>query len=144
MPKCHVIKEWLRYTQGFQPRALDSMKFDGHRISDITGAPNDNFRKISVRKTIWDLEFSKFLLLNFVLVCMSAGIRTYKKWYKCPFLDDFYAEKAHLEFSGAFFWLKFSKRWFLIPRIFGSLDFQLGNPNRWKISRGQKYAYIYV
>ena len=36
MPKCHVIKEWLRYTQGFQPRALSSMKFDGHRISDIT------------------------------------------------------------------------------------------------------------
>ena len=27
----------------------------------ITGAPNDNFRKISVRKTIWDLEFSEHL-----------------------------------------------------------------------------------
>jgi len=26
------------------------------------GAPNDNFRKISVRKTIWDLEFSEHLL----------------------------------------------------------------------------------
>ena len=25
---------------------------------ELTGAPNDNFRKISVRKTIWDLEFS--------------------------------------------------------------------------------------
>ena len=110
-----------------------------------SGAPNDNFRKISVRKTIWDLDFSKFLLLNFVLVCMSSDFRTYKKWNKCPFLDDFYAKKAHLEFSGAFFWLKFSKRWFLIPIIFGSLDFQLGNPKRWKISRGQKYAYnIYV
>ena len=36
MPKCHVTKKWLRYTQGFQPRALDAMKFDGHRISDIT------------------------------------------------------------------------------------------------------------
>ena len=27
-----------------------------------TGAPNVNFRKISVRKTIWDLEFSEHLL----------------------------------------------------------------------------------
>ena len=27
-----------------------------------SGAPNDNFRKISVRKTIWDLEFSEHLL----------------------------------------------------------------------------------
>ena len=34
---------------------------------------------------------------------MSSDFRTYKKWYKCPFLDDFYAKKAHLEFSGAFF-----------------------------------------
>ena len=28
----------------------------------LSGAPNDNFRKISVRKTIWDLEFSENLL----------------------------------------------------------------------------------
>ena len=27
-----------------------------------SGAPNVNFRKISVRKTIWDLEFSEHLL----------------------------------------------------------------------------------
>ena len=34
-----------------------------HRIgSKKTGAPNVNFRKISVRKTIWDLEFSEHLL----------------------------------------------------------------------------------
>ena len=29
---------------------------------DLSGAPNVNFRKISVRKTIWDLEFSEHLL----------------------------------------------------------------------------------
>ena len=40
MPKCHVIKECLRYTQGFQQCALHSMKFDGHRISDITTLPS--------------------------------------------------------------------------------------------------------
>ena len=31
-------------------------------IVELTGAPNDNFRKISVRKTICDLEFSEHLL----------------------------------------------------------------------------------
>ena len=31
----------------------------------------------------------------------------------------------------------------MIPIIFGSLDFQLGNLNRWKVFREQKYAYIY-
>ena len=30
----------------------------------------------------------------------------------------------------------------MIPIIFGSLDFQLGNLNRWRIFRGWKYAYI--
>ena len=29
---------------------------------DFTGAPNDNFRKLSVRKTICDLQFSEQLL----------------------------------------------------------------------------------
>ena len=28
----------------------------------VTRAPNDNFRKTSVRKTIWDVEFSDYLL----------------------------------------------------------------------------------
>ena len=36
-----------------------------------SGAPNDNFRKISVRKTIWDLEFSAHLLLDFLLARLS-------------------------------------------------------------------------
>ena len=36
-----------------------------------SGAPNVNFRKISVRKTIWDMEFSKHSLQNFVLACLS-------------------------------------------------------------------------
>ena len=36
-----------------------------------SGAPNDNFRKISVRKRIWDLEFSKHLLQNFLLAYLS-------------------------------------------------------------------------
>ena len=36
---------------------------DGKRlINQILGAPNVNFRKISVQKTIWDLEFSEHFL----------------------------------------------------------------------------------
>ena len=31
-------------------------------LSVLAGAPNVNFRKTSVRKTIWDLEFSEHLL----------------------------------------------------------------------------------
>ena len=31
-------------------------------VGPISGAPNVNFWKISVRKTIWDLEFSEHLL----------------------------------------------------------------------------------
>ena len=94
-----------------------------HRDS---GAPNDNFWKISVRKTIWDLEFSEHLLLHFLLACLS------QKWYNCPFLTNFCRKKDTWNFRDPFCWLKFSK----IPIIFGSLDLQLGNPNRWKIFRG--------
>ena len=36
----------------------------------------------------------------------------------------------HLEFSGAFFLAEIFEKVSLIPIIFGSLDFQLGNPNR--------------
>ena len=47
-----------------------------HQISNCpafnkAGAPNVNFRKISVRKMIWDLEFSEHLLQNFLLPCLS-------------------------------------------------------------------------
>ena len=37
----------------------------------LSRAPNVNFRKISVRKTIWDLEFLEHLLYNFLLACLS-------------------------------------------------------------------------
>ena len=48
-------------------------------LADLSGAPNDNFWKISVRKTIWDLEFSEHLLLNFLLACLSEDFRTPQK-----------------------------------------------------------------
>jgi len=43
---------------------------------------------------------------------------------------DFDLKKGPLEFSGAYSWLKFSIRYVFMPIIFGSLAFQLGNPNR--------------
>ena len=37
-------------------------KIDIKSLIINSGAPNVNFRKMSVRKTIWDLEFSEHLL----------------------------------------------------------------------------------
>ena len=37
----------------------------------LQGHPTTIFGKISVRKTIWDLEFSEHLLQNFLLACFS-------------------------------------------------------------------------
>ena len=40
-------------------------------FGNYSGAPNVNFRKISVRKTIWNLEFSEHFLVKFLLVYLS-------------------------------------------------------------------------
>ena len=45
-----------------QSVALFTCWFSFNAMFILSGAPNDNFRKISVRKTIWDLEFSEHLL----------------------------------------------------------------------------------
>ena len=61
MPKCHVIKEWLRYTQGFQPRALPSMKFDGHRISDITQLKLSLFFYLYLKKCDFEITLMTYI-----------------------------------------------------------------------------------
>ena len=43
--------------------------------SVVSGVPNDNFRKISVRKTICDLEFSEHL---FKISCWPASPRIFE------------------------------------------------------------------
>ena len=66
-----------------------------------TRARNDNFWKISVRKTIWDLELSEHLLLNFLLAHLSQDFRTsppQKKWYHCPFLTNFTLKRSPVLF----------------------------------------------
>ena len=57
-----TMKNTQAEDQWQMPHAWDSQP-------DKTGVPNVNFRKISVRKTIWDLEFSEH----------------FKKWYNCPY-----------------------------------------------------------
>ena len=54
-----------RYTKGvpFLLKMVCKRITGGGKVGGpFSGAPNDNFRKISVRKTIWDLEFSEHLL----------------------------------------------------------------------------------
>ena len=41
------------------------------KLNFIQGYPTTIFGKISVGKTIWDLEFSEHLLENFLLACLS-------------------------------------------------------------------------
>ena len=47
-----------------------------YRSTNLPGAPNDNFWKISVRKTIWDLELSEHLLL--LISCLPASPRIFE------------------------------------------------------------------
>ena len=66
-----------------------------------TRAPNDNFWKISVRKTISDLELSEHLLLNFLLAHLSKDFRTsppQKKMISLPIFNEFYPKKVTCTF----------------------------------------------
>ena len=47
-----------------------------------------------------------------------------------PIFNGFLPLKGHLEFSGAFFLAEIFEKVSFDPLIFGSLDFQLGYPNR--------------
>ena len=51
----HVMREWNPWSR---TKRTDFPNF-WTLISKWSGAPDDNFRKISVRKTIWYLEFSE-------------------------------------------------------------------------------------
>ena len=70
------------------------------------------------------------LVVKFLACLPLLGFSNILKMVNCPFLTDFYPKKVTKNFLEPFFWMKFSKRFSLIPIIFGSLDFQLGNPNR--------------
>ena len=79
-------------------------------IIRISEAPNVNFRKISVRKTIWDLEFSEHLLQNFLLACLSLAweAQTYFRWSRLS-LRKWFSEgekrrpEIRLRFAGCSF-----------------------------------------
>ena len=57
-PVDKYYKNQLRYPPSKDKYPMDSVI----HLSRNSGAPNANFWKISVRKTIWDLEFSEHLL----------------------------------------------------------------------------------
>ena len=52
---------WI-FFRFFSNRFLNSTAKTCFYLHIYTGAPNVNFRKSSVRKTIWELEFSEHLL----------------------------------------------------------------------------------
>ena len=108
-----------------------------HNFRRMSGATNDNFRKNicsedDLRSRIFVTFVVKFLtclpLLGFSNISFLPRLE--RPLLAGKFLTDFDTKKGHLEFSGFFSWLKFSGRKIFIPIIFGSLDFQLGNPNR--------------
>ena len=75
-------------------------------LSITSGAPNVNFRKISVRKTIWNLEFSAHFCK---ISCFPASSRIFehiKKGGNCPFLADFHPKRSPRSFG------KFWSLWF--------------------------------
>ena len=55
----------------------------------LTNSQGTQRKFFSVRKTIGDLEFSKHLLQNFLLACLSYDFRTSHSIDNCPFLTDF-------------------------------------------------------
>ena len=54
-----------------------------HFMAILSGAPNDNFRKIICSED--DLRSRIF---------ESFSVKFFKKWYNCPFLTDFYRRKV--------------------------------------------------
>ena len=77
--------------------SLESLSKDERR----SGAPNKNFRKISVRMTICNLEF-----LNICCkICLPASPRIFEHLKNgiIAHFNGFFPLKGHLEFSGAFF-----------------------------------------
>ena len=53
-----LFKPWIIKIKGLGKFELLLIR----QLIKKSGAPNDNFRKLSVRKTIWDLEFSDHFL----------------------------------------------------------------------------------
>ena len=126
--KCSVIlhsklvKHWWIAWHGGNYTNTYSCLLRGH----LAGAPNVNFRKISVRKTIWDLEFSGAFFLaemfekvsfnpyNFRINRLSANVNFRKISVRKTIWD--------LEFSGAFF----------LAEMFEKVSF---NPYNFRINR---------
>ena len=77
--------------------------------SAIRGTQRQFSKNICSEDDLRSRIFGTFVV-KFLACLPLLGFRTSTKWYNYPFLTDFYPKKGHLEFSGAFSWLKFSKR----------------------------------
>ena len=80
-----IFFHYKNRTMGFLAKKLGSLSkgvFGPRTGSEafplsISGAPNVNFRKISLRKTIWDLEFSEHFFVKF-LACLPPSPRIFE------------------------------------------------------------------
>ena len=108
-----------------------------------SGVPNvTDFRKISVRKTICDLEFSEHLLQKFLFACLSQDFLTSTTWYDCPFLTDFYPKRSP-ELSGALFLAEIFEKVSFDPYNFWITRLSTRKSEQMKKFQSIKYAYIY-
>ena len=111
--KIAASKKWIPRLSLLRLKKLFSR---GRKISDkgnatFQGHPTTIFGKKTVRKTIWDLEFLEHFFFC-KISCLPASPRIFEHLQIgiiTHFLTDFCPKKGHLEFSGSFSWLKFSR-----------------------------------
>ena len=70
-----------------------------------SGAPNDNFRKITCSEYRYDLRYRIFasFIEKFIACLPLLGFPNFKKIVELPIFNGFLPQKGHLEFPGAFF-----------------------------------------
>ena len=97
---CNLFRNW-------QLKLIFKLKQENLNFTkQTTGAPSVNFRKISVRKTIWDLEFSE-LCCKISCVPASPRILEHLKVVQVPIFQRIFTPKRSPRIFGSlFFWLK--------------------------------------
>ena len=102
MPKRNIRLKNLLFAKSFGLASVFVILF--------SGAPNGNFREnICSEDELRSRIFGAFVV-KFLACLPLLGFSNISKWYNYPFLTYFDPKKGHLEFSGAFSWLKFSRR----------------------------------
>ena len=110
-----VLMEWravpFRVLSTREVNQLPELRPTKLSVNHFTGAPNVNLRKISVRKTIWDLEFSEHICCKISCLPASPSIFEHlKNGITAHFKRIFTLKRSPRTVREPFFWLKFSKR----------------------------------